>query len=58
MTSEKFLLRSVTLNGCSLGCDEAFSMSDVFTCEKYKKTAMNRIINLNFTVDRTIKIDS
>lgn len=39
MTSEKFLLRSVTLNGCSLGCDdEAFSMSDVFTCEKRKKT--------------------
>lgn len=38
MTSEKFLLRSVTLNGCSLGCDdEAFSMSDVFTCEKWKK---------------------
>lgn len=44
MTSEKFLLRSVTLNGCSFGCDEAFSMSEVFTCEERRSDELKILI--------------
>lgn len=62
MTSEKLLLRSVTLNGWSLGCAEvfAFSMSDVFTCGKSREIKISNFqwfIGWAFSIAMNFRID-